>query len=69
MKPPTACYWLMNKAFAFPPPPEGYSLPPDPLTTTCWCLQSMEAFGSDGGEASLEACNRTRDCYKPEVDL
>ena len=70
MKPPTACSFLQNKAFFFPPPVD---LPADaeplPLSTPCWCLKTHDPVGPDGGDVSEESCGSRRTCYLPEVDL
>jgi hypothetical protein len=71
MKPPTACYWLDNKDYYFPPPADGRPRErKGPPATPFMCLRTHEAFGPDGGEASETCCSGpNRPCYKPEVDL
>ncbi len=68
MKPPTACYFIENKAFFFPPPLEEGD-EPQPLSTPCWCLRTHEATGPDGDAVDVDICVKGRSCYKPEVDL
>lgn len=68
MKPLDSCRHIQNKAFFFPPPVEGYD-EMRTLATPCWCIRSHEPVGPDGGEVSLERCDRKRPCYEPYVDL
>lgn len=71
MKPESACYYLQNKAYFFPPAEgstEDDGMPTaDSLPFTC--LKTHEAFGPDGDEACEETCGPHRSCYKPEVEL
>jgi hypothetical protein len=72
MKPESACYFLQNKAYFFPPPDlqdAEVSTEPEPLATPFWCLKTHDAVGPDGLEACDEACGPDRPCYKPEVQL
>ena len=68
MKPPTACHFIENKAFFFPPPVEAGD-EPHPLSTPCWCLRTHEATGPDGDAVDVDICVKGRSCYEPEVDL
>jgi len=71
MKPLDACRHLQNKAFFFPPLPEG--LPKldlhEELSTPCWCLRTHEPIGPDGDQAWLNVCKRGRSCFEAEIDL
>ena len=70
MKPPTACYWLDNKQYHFPPPADGRVREAREPVTPFMCLKTHEAFGPDGGEACEGCCSSSeRACYKPEVEL
>ena len=73
MKPPAACYHLVNKAFYFPPPmhvPLGEEgIYREALTTPFTCLRTHEPIGPDGADVSLEDCACERPCYQPEVDI
>ncbi len=68
MRPLTACKHLQNKAFFFPPPVEGYDEELG-LRTPCWCIRTHQPVGPDGGEASLERCDKSRTCFQPAVQL
>ena len=71
MKPAHYCYFLENKAFHMPPPPDGRER--DDVVSPSWlpftCLKTHEVFGPDGEDACPEGCVPTRACYKPEVEL
>ena len=83
MKPDSACYFLENKAYFFPPAEhsEGSERSegtegtkeedgmPTADTLPFTCLKTHEAFGPDGDEACEETCGPHRSCYKPEVEL
>jgi hypothetical protein len=67
-KPPTACRYLNNKAFALPLPMEEEG-EPRPFATPFWCLETHDAVGPDGGEVSDRSCGPDRPCFRPEVEL
>ena len=70
MKLPSACSFLQNKAFFFPPPVDVDPADlPLPLSTPCWCLRTHDPVGPDGGDVCEESCVSPRACYVPEVDL
>ena len=71
MKPLDACRYLQNKAFAFPPLPEGSPELEhhDELSTPCWCLKTHEAYGPDGEQVWIDVCTKGRKCFEPEVEL
>ena len=68
MKPHTACYFLENKSYTLPPPPEGFD-PNEVLSTPCWCNQTQEAIGPDGEMVDVDGCVPQRACFRPEVDI
>ena len=73
MKPPTACHWLENKAWFFPPLAPGAEVDgqedPELKSTPFWCNKTQDAFGPDGDSACPEDCTTKRSCFRPEVDL
>jgi len=72
-KPPSACHWLQNKAYFFPPPvdAQGRDLSGDEVTlsTPFWCLKTHGAIGPDGDTVCDRSCVRGRECYRPDVEL
>ena len=67
MKPLTACQFMENKAYYFPP--IAGETEPDIPTTPSWCLRTHDAVGPDGGDVCDDACAAGRECYAPEVEL
>jgi hypothetical protein len=68
MKPPTACHYLCNKHYFFPPPVDPAD-EPDELTTPFWCQKTHDAVGPDGGDVGDRCCGPDRPCFKREVDV
>ncbi|MHC4548336.1 MAG: hypothetical protein ACYTEZ_06110 [Planctomycetota bacterium] len=68
MKPPTACFYLNNKHYFFPPPVDPKDAPDEP-GTPFWCLKTHDAIGPDGAEVGEHCCRPERPCFRPEVEL
>jgi hypothetical protein len=72
MKPPTACYYLFNKVYAYPAPADPREAAAElarPKGTPFRCLKTSEAFGPDGAKLGEDCCTPDRACYRPEVEL